>query len=69
MIESKQDLNEYLAADLRSYGLTGWSLKYRITQRPAYFQRLLRKAEYWSNVRRDPIGGAVALWYILRTKF
>lgn len=69
MIESKADLQMYTACDLSSYGLSRWRLRYRISQRPAYFQRLLRKSEYWHNVRRDPLGRSVAMWLALRTKF
>ncbi|WP_051179697.1 DapH/DapD/GlmU-related protein [Nocardia concava] len=68
MIDSKESLRHYLAEDLAANGLTRWRLRYRLTQRPAYFQRLLRKSEYWANVRRDPAGRLVFAWYALRVK-
>lgn len=68
MIDSKESLRRYLAEDLAAHGLTRWRVQYRLTYRPVYFQRLLRKAEYWENVRTDPIGRGVFFWYALRTK-
>ncbi len=43
-------------------------MHYRLTKREAYFQRLLRKSEYWANVRADPLGRVVFAWYAMRTK-
>lgn len=69
MIDSKDSLKQFLAEDLAAHDLDRWRLRYRLTQRSAYFQRLLRKSEYWANVRRDPIGRCFFVWYALRTKF
>ncbi|MBY0441846.1 MAG: serine acetyltransferase [Mycobacteriaceae bacterium] len=69
MIRTREDLKAYLAADLKAHGLANWRFHYRIVQRPAYFQRLLRKSEYWANSARTPAGRVVAAYLILRTKF
>ncbi|OBI43830.1 serine acetyltransferase [Mycobacterium kyorinense] len=61
-------MKDYLAADLRANGLERWRFRYRLLERPAYFQRLLRKSEYWSNTARTPLGRFVAAWLQLRTK-
>ncbi|MBS9533488.1 serine acetyltransferase [Mycobacterium sp. M1] len=66
MIESRADLAHYLAADLRAHGLDRWRFRDRFLHRPAYFQRVLRKAEYWTNTARTPLGRAVALAYKAR---
>lgn len=68
VIRTREDLRAYLAADLKAHGLQRWQLRYRISQRPAYFQRLLRKSEYWSNTARTPAGRVVAAYLIVRTK-
>lgn len=68
MIDSKESLRRYLAEDLSAHGLTRWQPHHRLTQRTVYFQRLLRRSEYWANVRTDPIGRCVFAWYALRTK-
>jgi serine O-acetyltransferase len=68
MIQSKADLAEYLAADLRMQRLDRWRATYRITQRLAWFQRLLRRAEYWANCRRDPVGRLVGAVVRLRVR-
>ncbi|OBI43787.1 serine acetyltransferase [Mycobacterium kyorinense] len=68
MIRTRADLTAYLAADLTANGLERWRFRDRFTQRPAYFQRLLRKSEYWSNSARTPVARAVAAWFRLRTK-
>jgi len=68
MIDSKQRFAHYLAADLAAHNLDRWRLHYRFTQRALYFQRLLRRAEYWGNVRRDPVGRVVFAWYVVRVK-
>lgn len=69
MIENRKDLESYLAADLHAYGLDRWRLRHRILQRPAHFQRLLRKSEYWTNSARTPAGRLLAGYLRLRTKF
>ncbi|MFI6865291.1 serine acetyltransferase [Nocardia sp. NPDC050406] len=68
MIDSRASLRRYLAEDLAAHGLTRWRTRYRLTRRNVYFQRLLRKSEYWANVRTDPVGRAVFVWYAVRTK-
>jgi serine O-acetyltransferase len=68
MIASRADLRAYRAADLAAYRIDRWRPVHRLTQRPAHFQRLLRSSEYWCNVRRDPWGRLVALWFVLRVK-
>ena len=57
VIQSRDDLRTYLAADLEMNGLPSrWKLRYRLTRRTVYFQRLLRRSEYWANCRADPLG-------------
>ncbi|GBE64642.1 serine O-acetyltransferase [Mycobacterium sp. MFM001] len=68
MIRTREDLKAYLAADMKANGLERWRFRDRFLQRPAYFQRLLRKSEYWTNTARTPFGRAVAAWLQLRTK-
>jgi len=44
-----------MAADLEVSGLPPrWRARYRVTRRIAYFQRLLRRAEYWENCGNTP---------------
>ncbi|MFC7756031.1 serine acetyltransferase [Tsukamurella soli] len=69
MITSRSELDAYLQADLRSYGFDRWSPRFRLTQRPLQFQRLLRKSEFWANTAAGPLRRAIAAWYIARTKF
>ncbi|WP_395640196.1 hypothetical protein [Pseudolysinimonas sp.] len=68
MIDSRDALRRYLAADLAAHGLSRWRSHYRLTKRIVYFQRLLRRSEYWSNCRRDPVGLAMAVALRLRVK-
>ncbi|WP_067689783.1 serine acetyltransferase [Nocardia jejuensis] len=68
MIDSKESLRRYLAADLAAHELPRWRAHHRLTQRVAYFQRLLRKSEYWANARTDPLGRLIFAWYALRVK-
>jgi serine O-acetyltransferase len=68
VIDSKQRFREYLAADLAAYELDRWWPHYRLTQRPLHFQRLLRRAEYWGNVRRDPVGHLLFIWFRVRAR-
>lgn len=68
MIDSRASLRRYLAEDLAAHGLSRWRAHYRLTYRNVYFQRLLRKSEYWANVRTDPLGRAVFAWYAVRAK-
>jgi serine O-acetyltransferase len=61
VIESRGDLKRYCVADLQMNGLPSrWSQRYRLTRRTVYFQRLLRRSEYWANCRRDPFGRAIS---------
>ena len=68
MIASKEDLREYVAEDMRMHAAPGWQPKMRITNRPAYFQWLLRRSEYWANCRRDPVGRVVAACLAVRVR-
>jgi serine O-acetyltransferase len=68
VIDSKQRFREYLAADLAAHHLHRWRPYYRLTQRQLHFQRLLRRAEYWGNVRRDPVGQLLFIWFRLRAR-
>jgi serine O-acetyltransferase len=66
MIQSRADLSEFVAADLRAAGLHHWRVQYRITRRVSYFTWLLRRVEYWQNCRRDPVGRVVLVVLKLR---
>lgn len=69
MIETRQDLEEYLAADLHAQDLSaGGTATGSCTGLP-YFQRMLRKTEYWTNTARTPISRLVAAYLRLRLKF
>lgn len=68
MIESVGDLRDYWAADLAAHGLTRWRARYRLTNRIVYFQWLLRRCEYWRNVRRDPLGLVVGAFLTVRVR-
>lgn len=68
VITTREELRSYLASDLRANGLDRWKFRYRLLERPAYFQRMLRKSEYWTNSARTPFGRLVAAWLRLRTK-
>lgn len=67
MIGNREDLRTYLAADLQANGLRGWRWHYRYVYRPAHYQRLLRRCEYWLNTSRTPVGRLVAVWFKVRT--
>jgi serine O-acetyltransferase len=69
MIQSRDDLRRYIAADLQVRGLQRWRPHYRLTQRISYFQWLLRRAEYWHNCHDHPIGQAITILLRLRLKF
>jgi serine O-acetyltransferase len=57
-----------LAADLKAHGIERWKLRYQLLERPAYYQRMLRKSEYWTNTARTPFGYVIACWFRLRTR-
>lgn len=68
MIDSREALRRYLAADLAAHGVARWRAHYRLTKRIVYFQWLLRRSEYWNNCRRDPLGLVMATILRLRVK-
>lgn len=68
MITTRGQLKAHLAADLKAHGLDRWKFRYRFSERPVHFQRLLRKSEYWTNTARTPWGHLIAFWWRLRTK-
>jgi len=60
-------LNAYLAADLHYSGVAGgWRVYYSITRRALYFQRVLRRAEYWHSRPRNLCVFFMQLWYRFR---
>lgn len=65
MINNKKDYIFYLKADLASNNIDNWKWHYLFTKDIMYFQRLLRKAEYFKNVRTDFIGRT----YLLLLKY
>lgn len=69
VIETRSDLESYLEADLHAQGLERWRHRYRVMHRAPYFQRMLRKTEYWTNTARTPFGRLVAAYLRLRLKF
>lgn len=68
MISTRTDLQRYLAADLGSLGVNRWRPQYRLTRRVAFWTWLLRRTEYWTNCRRDPVGRVVRLWLLFRLR-
>lgn len=66
MIDSRAQLRRYLRADCARHGVDRWRPHYRFTRRLLYFQWLLRRSEYWQNVRRDPLGRLV--WFVLAVR-
>lgn len=69
MIRTREDLKSYLEADLHAQGLERWRHRYRIRHRAPFFQRMLRKTEYWTNTAHTPFGHLIAAYYRLRLKF
>lgn len=65
-IRGKDDLRFFVRADLAASRLSGWRWYYPVTHRIAYFQRLLRRTEYWEACRRDPLGRIMSAWLRLR---
>jgi serine O-acetyltransferase len=52
VISTRRELRDYNSADLRMSGVpAGWRCRYRLTRRPIYFQRILRRAEFLSGQR------------------
>lgn len=68
MIDSRAELERYLAADFAAHGVRRWRAHYRLSRRIVYFQWLLRRSEYWNNCRRDPLGRLVAGVLRMRVK-
>lgn len=56
MIKSKNDYLYYLKEDMIAHNVAKWSLKHRYTHPTLFFQRLLRKTEYYKNCRSDLFG-------------
>lgn len=57
MIKSKHDYIYYLETDLAANGIVGrWQLHYKYIYPILYFQRILRKVEYFCNCRCDILG-------------
>ena len=61
MIQSKEDLRDYLAADKFALGRT--SARPFFTDLIWKYEILMRKCEYWQNCRQDILGRAVNLFY------
>ena len=66
MIDSKKALKEYLREDKKALHHTGlfpkpWEHVWR-------FQRLLRRCEYYTNCRKDPLGKVIRMWLRLRLR-
>lgn len=56
MIQSKEEYKEYYREDVRATGLSGkWSFQ-KIKDRRYKFYKILRKAEYYTNCRKDILG-------------
>jgi len=58
-ISSKDDFKRYVEADRRN---EEGGLRYALFNGIRRFKRLLRKAEYYTNCRRDPFGRLVGLY-------
>lgn len=60
MINSREDYDAFLTADMKSAGVVKWSLRGRINAPSTYFVRRLRRFEYVKNCH----GGWPAGWMI-----
>ena len=56
-----RELDAYLAADFEGEPSRRGGSSATDFARPAYFQRLLRKSQYWTNTSRTPFGHPVAI--------
>lgn len=67
MIISKADLLYYLLEDANAHGISEWRWRHMFMNPPLYFQRQLRRVEYYGNCRHDILGRG---WLIvLKIKF
>ncbi len=72
MIETKQDLIQYLNSDMAFYYRQDKKTRfmYWLTQDPVFFiakyLRYLRKEEYYTNARKDPLGKGLCLYNFRR---
>lgn len=65
MIKSKEEYKLYVAADLAAHYQSRYRWWFQFNRPLIYFQRLLRKAEYYENCRKDLLG----CLYLVRLKF
>lgn len=56
MITNKQDYWYFVQADLEANEVGRWKFRHRFSRQVIYFQRLLRKVEYYKNCRKDLLG-------------
>lgn len=53
MIRNKEEYRLYLDADLRAAKIFEWKWHYKFKYEVLYFQRMLRKVEYYQNCKRN----------------
>lgn len=66
MIHSKEEYIEYLKEDIRATGIENRSILYRAKDKRYKFYKMLRKAEYYTNCRKDMIGRLMGKWIRFR---
>jgi serine O-acetyltransferase len=54
MIKNKKDYQFYLNADLRARNFTKWKRSYKLKHPELYFQRVMRKLEYFNVKKANP---------------
>jgi serine O-acetyltransferase len=67
LILNKEIYREYLNADMIANRVEKWKWRYKFSNPTVYFQRLLRKVEYYKNCRPDFVGRIA--YKLLRLKF
>lgn len=67
-IATRGDLSQYLQADLQALGIPRYRWYFRVTNRTAYFERLLRLTEYRLAHRRTLLGRVWAKISVVRLR-
>jgi serine O-acetyltransferase len=69
-MKTRTELREYLQADLWYSGeQTGWHVRSRFVRRALYYQRVLRRAEYWDDRGKAVVYRSILMvykWRLLR---
>ncbi len=62
MIHSRAEYKEYLREDIRVTGIENMNIFYKLKDKRYKFYKMLRKAEYYTNCRRDMVGQLAGKW-------